>query len=69
MYAGMSLLCASLPSSVGSAVVCSCVMGNGGSYSSGFINRSGRESVGDFSSTSFWVIVANLKAVQFLLRY
>ena len=56
MYAGMRILCASVPSSVGSAVVCSCVMGNGGSYSSGFINRSGRESVGDFSSASFKLI-------------
>ena len=62
-------MCASLPSSVGSAVVCSCVVWNGGSYFSGFINRSGRESVGDFSSASFRVIVANFKAVQFLLRY
>ena len=45
MYTGMSLLCASLPSSVGLAVVCPCVVWNGGLYSSGFIKRSGRESV------------------------
>ena len=71
MYTGvMSLLCISLVP-VDSAVACCCGVLNEGSYSSGFINRSGREPVGDLSSHSascgFWI--AFFKAGHFLIRY
>ena len=55
MYTGVSLLGSSSTgslSSVGSAVLCSSVVGSTGSYSSGFISRSGREPVSESPSTS-----------------
>ena len=55
MYTGISLLDSSLISSlssVSSAAVCSLLVGRRGSYSPGFISRSGREPVSDSASTS-----------------
>ena len=67
----MSLLCGSLVPSVGSADAFPCGVENDGSYSSGFINRSGREPVGnvrsDSTSCGFWIAFFN--DGHFLFRY
>ena len=50
MYTGISLLGSSSTgslSSVGSAALCSSLVSSTGSYSPGFISRSGRESVSE----------------------
>ena len=52
MYAGVSHLGSLLTGSVGSATVCSSVLDNTGSYSSGFISRCGREPVSNTGSSS-----------------
>ena len=55
MYTGVSIIGSLLShslSSVSSAAVCSSVVGSSGSYSPGFINRSGREPVTDSASIS-----------------
>ena len=55
MYTGVSLLFSSLSGSllsVSSAAVCSSVVGSTGSYSPGFISRSGREPVSDSVSSA-----------------
>ena len=79
MYTGVSRLGSSLThslSSVGSQVVHSSVVGNTGSYSPGFISRSGREAVSDLDSTSFLASLFGLvvrkhlfKVLYFLLRH
>ena len=76
MYTGVSRLGSSLSGSlfsVDSAVVCSSLVGSTGSYSPGFISRSGRELVSDSASTSASASLLGLvictNAFYFLLRH
>ena len=72
MYTGISLLGFSLTASLftRSAAVCSSVVGNSGSYTSGFSSRSGRESIQNSCSTSVPVcLIACTKVLYFPLRY